>query len=191
MAEDVSVVHTRSKSAPVTQSEEKRKIRLGLETRFYNAETKLVVLDFLSTAPSDHLTARNKRSKSDSRSKSSNVQARRSSLSKSSSDVSHLESYRRRYVKLADSGRSLRKQYSVKLQKEIDEYLKSREKSVDDHSGVNETEEKKNLNQPSKPKRKISQELKNGIKDFDLSTLRHVEIQALKVKAKSQLDDDV
>ena len=159
-----------------------------LHIDFTNTETKLVVLDFLSSQPIERLTARNVRRKTVSF--DSLNRHRKTSLSKSSSE---------------SSGKSLRKQYSLRLKKDLDEYCKIRGKSVDDLSekfwgdGFVQAQGSYTEGEPpsfsrlrsrsplhnesgdtnlkaSKPQRKISQELKDGITEFDTQTLRHVEI---------------
>ena len=202
MAERDDSIHRRSRSNPDRHFDQ-RPMSLELETDFTNTETKLVVLDFLSSQPIERLTARNARRKTVSF--DSLDRHRKTSLNKSSSDGSKHESYRSRYEKLAKSGKSLRKQYSLRLKKDLDEYLKIRGKSVDDlsekfwgdgfiqpqgsytegeppsfsrlrsRSPLHDESGDTNL-KASKPRRKISQELKDGITEFDTQTLRHVEI---------------
>ena len=132
MATNNNLVQRRAKSAPANRHFDERPVSFELETDFTNTETKLVVLDFLSSQPIEHLTARNARRKT--LSLDSSDRRRKTSLGKSSSDGSSHESYRNRYAKLAKSGKSLRKQYSLRLKRDLDEYLKLRGKSMDDLS---------------------------------------------------------
>ena len=136
MGERKDSVQRRTKSAPVHVNRhfDGRPVSFELETDFTNTETKLVVLDFLSSQPIEHLTARNARRKTLSFD-SSDRHRIKSSLGKSTSDGANHESYRNRYAKLAESGKSLRKQYSLRLRRDLDEYLKLRGKSMDDLSG--------------------------------------------------------
>jgi hypothetical protein len=203
MAEKNELVQRRSKSYP--RHHDERPVSLELETDFTNTETKLVVLDFLSSQPIERLTARNaiqgEKTEQDER-------HRKTSLGKSSSDGFKHDHYRTRYAKLAKSGRSLRKQYSLRLKRDLDEYLKLRGKSMEDlsesfrrsHDGLEDEGQGEYQHQRSytegdtyyrlrsrspiraqeeshsKPRRKISQELKERITEFNTDTLRHVEI---------------
>ena len=202
MAQKDEVVQRRPKSNPSRHYDE-RPISFELETDFTNTETKLVVLDFLSSQPIEHLTARNA-----TQGENPDQRRRKTSLGKSSSDGSKHENYRNRYAKLAKSGRSLRKQYSLRLKRDLDEYLKLRGKSMDDITeslrasrdslegeGQGEYQHQRSYTEgdtylrlrsrspirnvaasQSKPRRKISQELKEGITEFDHESLRHVEV---------------
>lgn len=207
---ELTSIARRSKSLQTSKHFDGRPISMELETDFTNTETKLVVLDFLSSQPVEHLTARNKTNSSFSGGE------RRKSLGKSTSDVSSHESYRNRYAKLAKSGKSLRKQYSMRLKRDLDEYLRLRGKSMDDLSqscrgsdptrpedegmGVylfqrsytegeayfrsessptvrSQTKSLEAESKSTKPRRKISRELKEGITDFNMQNLRHVEVK--------------
>ena len=203
MAQKNEVVERRSKSNPSRRFDE-RPTSFELETDFTNTETKLVVLDFLSSQPIGHLTARNA-----TQGENSDQRGRKTSLGKSSSDGSKHENYRNRYAKLAKSGRSLRKQYSLRLKRDLDDYLKLRGKSMDDITeslrasrdslegeGQGEYQHQRSYTEgdtylrlrsrspirnqsalsQSKPRRKISRELKEGITEFNHESLRHVEV---------------
>lgn len=162
---------------------EDRPVSLELETDWTNTETKLVVLDFLST---EYRTTR--KSRNDGKRKS------QSKVSKSSSDGSSHESYR--YAKLAKSAIPLRKQYSLRLKKDLDEYLKQRGKSMGDLSSYNWSSNRDEgmvhstglLHQRSytegetymntrRTERRMSDELKKGIKEFNTSKLKHVAVE--------------
>lgn len=206
MAEGNGSVTRRVKSCPTKHMDE-RPISFELETDFTNTETKLVVLDFLSSQPIERLTARNSKRVSFSTGEEapSYSSKRGKFLGKSPSDGSSHEAYRERYAKLAKSGKTLRKQYSLRLKKDLDVYLQTRGKSMDDLSdsfrsgAINEggdecllqrsyTEgetyfrvrsrsplrNQDDSRKATKPRRKISRELKEGITEFDPHTLRHV-----------------
>jgi hypothetical protein len=193
---------------------------LELETDFTNTETKLVVLDFLSSQPIENLTARNATRR---KTVSFGDRHRKISLGKSSSDGSSHEAYRSRYAKLAKSGKSLRKQYSLRLKRDLDEYLKLRGKSMDDLSdpsgtpagswdeGMGEYQHQRSYTEGEayfrlrsrspirdqsqsadspKPRRKISRELKEGITDFNTEYLRHVEVEEVSLSTES-MDDNI
>lgn len=132
MATNNNPVQRRAKSAPTNRHFDERPTSFELKTDFTNTETKLVILDFLSSQPVEHLRASNARRQA--LSLDSSDRRRKVSLGKSSSDASSHESYRNRYAKLAKSGKSLRKQYSLRLKRDLNEYLKIRGKSMDDLS---------------------------------------------------------
>ena len=101
-------VTTRRKTATtrMKETEEKpnRPTSLELKTDWTNTETKLIILDFLSSQSIEHLTARN--APGDGRKSS------QGKVCKSASDgSSHEPSYRKRSAKLANYARPLRKQY--------------------------------------------------------------------------------
>ena len=124
-------VTTRRKTATTrmekTEEKPNRPTSLELKTDWTNTETKLVILDFLSSQSIEYLTARN--APGDGR-KSSSVK-----VCKNVSDgSSHEPSYQKRSAKLANYARPLRKQYSFRLRNDLDEYLKlkQREKSLEE-----------------------------------------------------------
>ncbi|CAB4043756.1 bcl-2 homologous antagonist killer-like, partial [Paramuricea clavata] len=226
MAQRNDPIHRRVRSNPSRHNNyyDERPMSLELETDFTNTETKLVVLDFLSSQPIEHLTARNATRR---KTVSFDDRHRKSSLGKSSSlgssDGSSHEAYRSRYAKLAKSGKSLRKQYSLRLKRDLDEYLKLRGKSMDDLSdppgtpagswdeGMGEYQHQRSYTEGEtyfrlrsrspiraqsqsadspKPRRKISRELKEGITDFNIESLRHVEVEEVSVLTES-MDDNI
>ena len=217
MAEKSDLVMRRSKGNP-SRSYDERPISFELKTDFANTETKLVVLDFLSSQPIEHLTARNAVKRE---TKSFNERRRKTSLDKSNSDGSNHQDYRSRYAKLAKSGKTLRKQYSLRLKRDLDEYLKLRGQSMDNLSfedsqtglqdeGLGEYQHQRSYTEgetyfrlrsrspirnqaasPTKPRRKISQELKEGIREFDPQTLNHVEVEVEEVSRAVESVSDV
>ena len=87
----------------------------------------MIILDFFSSQSIEHLTTRN--APGDGRKSSSGE------VCKSASDgSSHEPSYRKRSAKLANYAMPLRKQYSLRLRNDPDEYLKlkQREKSLEE-----------------------------------------------------------
>ena len=175
-------VTTRRKKATtrMEETEEKpnRPTSLELKTDRTNTETKLIILDFLSSQSIEYLTARN--APGDGR-KSSSVK-----VCKSASDgSSHEPSYRKRSAKLANYARSLRKQYSFRLRNDLDEYLKlkQRGKSLEElpshENGEVAREEATYTHQRSftegdayfKRSRTISNELKKGITEFSSNSI--------------------
>ena len=178
-------VTTRRKKATtrMEETEEKpnRPTSLELKTDWTNTETKLVILDFLSSQSIEHLTARN--APGDGRKSSSGK------VCKSASDgSSHEPSYRKRSAKLANYARPLRKQYSLRLRNDPDEYLKlkQRGKSLEElpshENGEVAREEATYTHQRSftegdayfKRSRTISNELKKGITEFSSTRLKHI-----------------
>lgn len=175
---------TQRKKVRVATTKEERKLlerparptSLELETDWTNTETKLVVLDFLSVQPIEQLTARNAPANE------------RKKVSKSASDGSSYEPLcRKRYAKLAKSAKPLRKQYSLRLKNDLDEYLRQRGKSVEDlpsykSSRAASVDESVYMHQRSytegdayfKRSRRMSDELKKGITEFSTSRLKHV-----------------
>ena len=219
MAQKNDPIHRRVRSNPSRHYDE-RPMSLELETDFTNTETKLVVLDFLSSQPIENLTARNATRR---KTVSFDDRHRKTSLGKSISDGSSHEAYRSRYAKLAKSGKSLRKQYSLRLKRDLDEYLKLRGKSMDDLSdpsgtpagswdeGMDEYQHQRSYTEGEaylrlrsrspirdqsqsadspKPRRKISRELKEGITDFNTEYLRHVEVEEVSLSTES-MDDNI
>lgn len=170
-----------------TVRKDKKPASLELQTDLTSTETKLVVLDFLSAQPVERLTARNV-PKDEKRNSPGKVR-------KSSSDASTHGSYRIRCAQLAKSARPLRKQYSLRLKKDLDEYLKQRGKSLDDLSSYGGVRDGGTLHQRAytegdtnmkRSPRQISPELKKGITGFNTSKLKHVEDEDKKPKELKQ-----